>query len=413
MASLKELWTKWFHPKKQEDNGRLTYSQLVSLFDRAFDPDEKAEANATFVSGVNAHAAFFSQIRPTLYVKKVRDTTRSGLNYLLQIKPNALDTAPLFWQRCDATLFYKNYALIWIQRSEKDYWTPTAFWLIDTDSNDFRIGRGSDGRLWLRFSVNGQVYFCPGDDVIILQRESNPSDIIAGRSRALAKILSVVDTSYSGLERAVQQSMVLRFIIQGATVYNDKDRAQNEADMNKILSGANAAAYISAGDKVTEVANQGKWPLAPEIQNVEDKINAYLGITNAIAKGDFTEAQWNSFFARSISPICAQLESELNAKCLTPDEYYKGNEIRVVTERLEVLGMDSRLKKAQLKLQMPIVVTNDIRQDIGEEPIEDGDKPQANLNWVGAKNQDAYQGDKTPEKKDPPDNGGEGGKQDA
>lgn len=398
MASLKDIWNAWFHPRKQQDDGRLTYSQLVSLFDKTFEADERADMNATFVSGVNAHAAFFSEIQPSVYKDNVKSDIRSGLNYLLQVRPNPLDTAPAFWQRVDTRLLYNNFSLIWIQRSDIDYWTPTAFWLIDSDDGDFRIGRAADGRLWLRFRVNGQVYHCPSDDVIILQREISPTEIITGRSKALTKIFSVIDTSYSGLEKAVVQSMVLRFIVQGATVYNDKDRAANEIAMNEILSGKNAAAYLSAGDKVTEVQNQGKWPLAPEIQNVEDKVNAYLGTTNAIAKGDFTEAQWNSFFARSIKPICNQLEAELNAKCITPEEFYKFKEIRVVTDKLEVLGMDSRIKKAQLKLQMPVVVTNDVREDLGEPPIEGGDKPQVNLNWVGAKNQSAYQGGP----KDPP-----------
>ena len=409
MPSFKEIWGKLVHPAKKEQP-KLSYSQLVNIIGEAFSSDERAEMNTTFVSGVNAHSDFFSEILPTCYFNGMPDPIRSGTNEILKLRPNAIDTAPRLYKRTCDSFYKKNYSFTWIQRSPLDLRTPVALWPMDVDGPASGVGKGPDGKWWFEFAINGQPQWCSSDDVLILVRECSLKDLVGGRSKALDKIIGVIDTSYTGLDKAIKQSIILRFIVQGATVYNGDDRALNEAEFNKILGGDNAAAYISAGDKVTEVQSQGKWPLSPEVQNLEAKVNHFLGITNNIMDGDFTEAQWGSYFSRSQKPLIRQLEAEMTAKLFTKDEYYKGNEIVIVTDYMDTVSADTRFKKAEMKLKMPVVVTNDVRKDMGEPPIEGGDKPQANLNWVGAANQDKYQGGSKPTPSEPAN--GQGGQTD-
>jgi hypothetical protein len=390
----------WLFPAKKAQTANFDYSRLLTLFNDSFESNERVELNSTFVSAVTAHADFFSQIVPTCYFNDMPDKTRSGLNYILKIQPNPTLTAPAFYKNICTNLYYRNYSLTWIERSH-DQRTPAALWPIDPDSSSLRIGKGPDGRLWFEFQLNGQTHYYPIDDMIVLQRQADPGKILSGRSRAIDQMIRVIDTSYTGLDKSVKQSIILRFIIQGATVYNDQDREKIEKQMNEILGGENAAAYIGAGDKVTEVASSGKWPLAPEIQTVESKVHEFLGISPEIIKGKFTEDDWNSYFARSVQPPLKALAVEMTAKLFTKDEYFKGNEIRIVTDGMSVMSNDTALKRVELKLKFPVVVPNDLRKDMGEDPIEGGDKAQVNLNWVGASKQDQYQGVGAPNGEDP------------
>lgn len=381
-----------FKPKKPKTDPLGNYSKLVALIDQSFTSNEKAELNSCFVNGVLAHAEFMSEIVPTVYSKAMPDRTRSGMNYLLQMVPNPSgETAPSFWKRVTTAKYMDNYALIYIERDSLDLWTPKALWLLDS-TNDLVAGRDRSGKTWYKFRLNDGTYYVPSNDMIMLSREASLSTLLAGRSKALDQVIRVIDTSYNGLDKAVQQSILLRFLIQGSTVYNDDEINTMSTKFSDLFSGKTSAAFLGAGDKVTEVQNQGKWPLAPEIAGIESHVHEYLGITPAIEKGDFTEAQWTSYFARSIKPQCVQLATELTAKMLTPDEYFKNKDIRIVTEGMESLTPSTGLEKVKTKLQFPVVLPNDLRQDMGEDPIEGGDEPQTNLNWVKTKDQSAYQG---------------------
>lgn len=390
MASFKELIAKVFTPRQKSQPSKASpYSTFVDLFSEAISNSVRADMNATFASNALVFSQFLGSIKPTLFYKDAKDATRSGINYLLQLKPNALDTAPTMWMRFWKAVSLRNFGMIWIQR-DWDGVTPTALWNIDPDSTRLDMGQDGQGRLWFRFQINGREISCDANDVIIVQRDCNVSDIIAPLSPALAQIFATVDTSYTGLDKAVKQSMMLRFLVQGATVYNDKDRTANEAAMNEILSGKNAAAYLSAGDKVTEVQNQGKWPLSPEIKTVEEKVNNYQGVSDAMARGDFSEIQCKAFVKRH-QGLLDSLASELTAKLLSPAEYFKGNEIRIPSDNLVMLNSATLIELAKTKLAMPVVVTNDVRKTLGEEPIEGGDTPQVNLNFVKSAQQSSYQ----------------------
>lgn len=381
-----------FKPKKPKQDPLGNYSKLVALIDQSFTSNEKAELNSCFVNGVLAHSEFMSEISPTVYSNKIPERKRSGLNYLMQMVPNPSgETAPSFWKRVTTAKYMNNYALIYVERDTLDLWTPKALWLLD-ETNDLVAGRDRSGKAWYKFRLNDGTYYVPSNDMIMLSREASLSTLLAGRSKALDQVIRVIDTSYKGLDKAVQQSILLRFLVQGATVYTDDEMSDMSVKFSDLFSGKTSAAFLGAGDKITEVQSQGKWPLAPEISGIESHVHEYLGITPAIEKGDFTEAQWTSYFARSIRPSCVQLATELTTKLLTPDEYFKGKNVSIVTEGMESLTPSTGLKKVETKLKFPVVVPNDLRQDMGEDPIEGGDEPQTNLNWVKTKDQTAYQG---------------------
>ena len=357
-------------------------AQLASVLLQSIAGSDKAGACACFRNGVIANSRFLSLIEPTPFKDGLKlkggngKPLRSGEAYLLQVRPNPLMNATQFWRRVAQDYFF-GAAAVYIERGI-DGITPAAFWPIDMDPSCVDIKAAQNGHLWFRFRLNGKNLDVRDDDVLILTYEPL-RELLSRENKSLEPYFKALGTSVQGLEAAIKVSMALRFIILGGNTTGWREAGSASEEMSKLLNGDNTAVNLSDGNNVIQVQNQGKWPLAPEIATVEDKIYQYLGVTPAIMKGDFTEAQWASYYARTIAPTIAELEDELNAKILTKEEYFKGNEWRIGVDRLEVITPNTALKRAELKKTFPVVVTNSLLQDLGEDPIEGGDQPMYNL----------------------------------
>lgn len=343
---------------------------------------------AVFRNGVLANSQFMSLIEPTPFRNGLKlkgsggKPIRSGEAYLLKVRPNPAMNASEFWQKV-AENYYLGVSVVYVERrwDEEGRDAPAAFWPIDLDPQNVDISAPTpDGHVWLRFGLNGKRIDARDDDLLIWSYEPF-RELLQKSGDALRPYLRTIGTTVEGLEAAVKASMALRFIILGGGTIGPREQKAASEEMSELLSGASSAVTLDGGSQVVQVADHGKWPLAPEIATVEDKVYQYLGVTPAIMKGDFTEAQWASYFARTIAPFKLKIERELNSKILTKDEYFKGNEWRLGVERLEVITPNTALKRVDLKLKMPLVCTNDLRQDMGEDPIEGGDEILQNLSF--------------------------------
>lgn len=380
---------------RRQNKSKASDSKITNLniFNPSFSSEAKAELNSTFVSAVNAHARHLSKIQPKCFLKDGPSESRKYMDRILGLSPNPVQNAAQFWKSVVKSYYYNNVVIIYPVWDYSIYKEPLReLWPIDTVDNQVQIAATTDGKVAARFYINGKEYFDLVENLIILQRETDVSSILAGRSKSIDTTLKVLQTSYEGLDQAVRMSQYIRFIIKSATNLNEDVIKEREKNAGKRLrENKEGVVYLSGADELKEVTSNGKWPLSPELQNLKNDIYEYLGITPDIVKGKFTEEEWQAYQESSIEPFCIELEQELTRKLFTIQEIERGNIVHVDMDPLQTASMATRIKIATAMMSLPVVVPNNIARLLYQPIYEGGDEPQSSLNWVKAKDQSKYQ----------------------
>lgn len=405
MGALGNLWSALFGKKDQPTSKINT----LNIFSPNFSTEVKKEFNATFEAGIAAHSAFVSKIKPVVYLKNEPAQNRNKLNRIIGLRPNPVMNAAQFYKAIARSYFGDNIVVIWPNWTiENGQRVLQELWPLDIDT--ITTATTGDGKIAIKFRVNGKEHYKMADDLIILQREVDIRKLFQGNSDALNRTLKVIQTCYEGLEQAIVMSQYIRFIIRSTTMLSDENLKKRQEEFVKRLKG-DGALYVDGSEEIKEVTSNGKWPQSTEIASLKDDIHEFLGITPNIIKGDFTEAQWQSYYERSIEPLCIEMGQELTIKLFTEAEQERGNSIRIITSPLQTATLQTRIQIAQAVLKLPQIVPNDILELLYQPKIEGGEKVQSSLNWVEGDKKNEYQGvngkedPKSDPKKEDDDNG--------
>lgn len=392
MGALGNLFNRLFGKKSKEATSQSKI-QALNLFSPNFSSEAKAELNANFVAAVNAHGMFLSKITPKVYREDEPAANENRVNQIIGLRPNPLMNAAQFYKAIGKAYFQDNLVLIWPEfeiDKQQGKRQLKALWPLDIDTVE--LATTNDGRIVIQFTVQGKKYFEFTENIIVLRRDADFKNLFAGQSQALKNTLKVIQTSYEGLEQAIKMSQYIRFIVQSATLLSDDAIKERQKDFADRLLGHDGLLYVSGTENIKEVNSNGKWPLAAELENVKNDIYEYLGTTPNIVKGDYTEAQWQSYYERSIEPFTVELGQELTLKLFTIDEINRGKNIRIITSSLHTASLATRVRVVEAYEKLPMVVPNVVCKILELPEQEGGDKPQASLAWVQSDKQNEYQG---------------------
>ncbi len=348
--------------------------------------------SSTYMSCVNCHARHFSKILPTHYFGKDISKSKHN-NYLLQLQPNDYQTAPTLWKSVAFNYFFGSVAILWLEFDYSNLAEPLkSIWSLDVDANQIRVFISEEGKQYCSFSINGQVHYVAAEDLIILQREVDLSSLFGGRSKAIDASIKALNTSYKGLEKAVEQSQLIRFLITGNAPANAAVKEERQKEYSEqLFKNQDGVAYVTGGDKIQEVTSNGKYPLSPELESLKKDIYEYQAVTSEIVQGKYNEDEFQAYWESTLEPLANELAVALTIKLFSRREISQGNVIHIQSDRVQTASLKTRLNMANLLRQLPIVVENDILALLYLKPVEGGDEPQVNLSFIKQKDQSQYQ----------------------
>ena len=369
-------------------------TNLVNLFVPSFSELSDPKFNTTFMSAVHTHAKHVSKIQPKIYLKDEPTKNKVYLDRLLSLNPNPVMNAPYMWKLVATSYYRDNLAILFLEWDYTNYKEPLkAIWPLDFDKNSIEY-RELNGRIYLRFRLDGETKYASTEDLVILVREVDPSNLLGGRSPAIAETLRVIKTSYEGLEQAIRTSAFIRFIVNSTTPLSDAmktQKAKQFADDYLTQGKSFGVIYTDSTSQVTKVESTGKWANVAEVKDLKNDIYEYQGITEEIIKGKYSEDDFQSYYESTIEPFLVELQSELTIKLFTPDEINKGNNVRIIANRLQNASLKTRLNIALAYMKLPVYKPNVVTDLLYLPDLENGNKEYATLNYVNADKQDNYQ----------------------
>lgn len=312
-----------------------------------------------------------------LHVRKLKENTEifpePYMRFLLE-EPNTLLTMQKTLEKIVSPLLLSGNAFILIVRDINGY--PLELFPIPAVSAEAVY---MNGELYLKFIYqNGKTYTHRYDDIIHLRTNMVENDLFGEPVMpALFKLVNLVETIDKGMEKAIKNSNVIKWLIR----FNSSMRPDDMEKQIKLFDetymdvdkGHSAVAHDIKSD-VQQVNFQNYVPNFPITESIRQRIYSLLGVNEKIVQGTFNEDEWNSFYENSIEPIALDLQSEFTRKLFTRKERAFGNKIIFAANTLSCASLSTKLQFVSM-VDRGAMVPNEWRDLFNYAPIENGDKP--------------------------------------
>lgn len=299
------------------------------------------------------------------------------LNYNVFIVPTYYE-----WKGKDGTVKRRYDGLYPIQPSQVDF--------IEDASN----------RLFVRFRFNnGQEYTVKYSDVIHIKYRYSVNQYMGGNEQgqpdnaALLKTLELNHQLLQGVASAMKSTFAVNGVIKYQTMLDDgKTEAalkELEAKLKKSESG-----FLPLDLKAEYIPIKKDIKLVDKdtLEFIDSKILRHYGVSLPILTGDYTPAQLEAFYQKTIESIIVSLSQGFTKVLISSRAQGHGNRVKFYPKDLIFMSMDQTIRMVTLLSNTGALYENEKRVAFGLRPLAELEgKRYMSLNWVDANIANQYQ----------------------
>ena len=317
-------------------------------------------------------------------VKVLRDgkVGDQKLQRMIQYRPNFYMNGKDFLYKVRTRLEIDNVVFIYIMRDEIDrviglYPMPRAT----------HTAKQFNGRLFIEFQFdNGTKMIHAWDDLAVLRKDYNTSDIFGDSNSSISSSLELLNTTNEGMANAIKSTANLRGILQSKkAMLTDNDvKKMKDRFTSDYLDIANTSG-IAAMDSMVDFIPVQLQPHIANYKNVEElrnNIYRYFGVNEDAIMSRISGDSWEAFYESRIEPVLLALGLELTNKIFTAREQGFNNEIVFESNRMQYMSTANKLALVQMVDRMAMT-PNEWREVMNMAPVAWGDEPQSWQNPKG------------------------------
>ena len=275
------------------------------------------------------------------------ETVDKQLQDLLEYRPNLYMNGKDFLQKCRTLYEVNNTVFIYIQRDDR--MTVTGLYPMPAGQYEaLDVG----GELYVKFIYPTFATVLAWDDLAVLRKDYNKSDIFGDTNDAILTSLELLDTTNQGMANAIKSTSNLRGIIKHTKAGLSPDDVKKFADrfVNDYMSMSNGSG-IASMDAYQEYIPINVQPLLANYKSVEElrnNVHRYFGTNDDIVMGKASPDDRESFHDSEIEPWLLALSQELTYKIYSYRQRVIGTEIVYAADRLEFMSTANKLALVQL-----------------------------------------------------------------
>lgn len=257
------------------------------------------------------------------------------------------------------------------------------------------------GRLFvkLKFAGNDSLLL-PYSDVIHLRRNYGADEYMGGGlgglpdDRGLLSTLEINGQMLAGISKAMKASQAVNGVVKYGSVIGQQQTEAAMAEFEKKLQTSQSG--IIAMDLKGEYI-----PITRDIKLVDDKTLKFIdekilrnfGVPLCILTGDYTKAQYEAFYQKTVEPIIIQLSQEFTRVLFTPEQREsRGHKIQFYAKELIFMSVDQKINMINLLAPTGGMFENEKRVAFGMRPLPElVGKRYISLNWIDATQASEYQ----------------------
>lgn len=274
----------------------------------------------------------------------------------------------------------------------------TGLWPIQPSQVDFL--QDNSGELFIKFTFPSTYEtVLRRSDVIHLKYRFSINELMGGNlqgqpdNAALLQVLQLNKTLMDGTEKMVKSSLTVNGVIKYNTLMDDGKMEANIAELEKHLrSNESGFLPLDLKGEFIPLSRDMKFVDAETLKFVDEKILRNFGVPLPILTGDYTKAQYEAFYQKTLEPLIKSISQEFTKVLFTDRERGFGNKIVFYPHELIFMDTSQKLEMVRLLGDSGALYENEKRAAFGLKPLEELDGVRKmSLNYVDVKDAHLYQ----------------------
>ena len=258
----------------------------------------------------------------------------------------------------------------------------------------------ASGRLFVTFRFwNGSSSTVPYDDIIHIKYNYSVNQYMGGNEmgqpdqRALLKTLELNEQLLNGIAKAMKASYAVNGVVKYNTLLDDGKTEEALRELERKLQNSESGFLpLDLKTDFTPLPHTSEIVDAETLKFIDEKILRNWGVPLHILKGDFTKAQYNAFYQKTLEPLIIALSQAFTKKLFSDRERSFGNRIELYPKELIFLSVEQTLEMINILSPTGGLYENEKRVALGLKPLPELEGMRyMSLNWVSADMANQYQ----------------------
>lgn len=224
-----------------------------------------------------------------------------------------------------------------------------------------------------------------------------------------APLLNTLELNHTLLQ-GVAKAMKASYAVNGVVKYNTMmDDGKIEAALKELEQKLNnsESGFLPLDLKAEFIPLERKVSLVDEatLKFIDEKILRNWGVPLPILTGDYTKAQYEAFYQKTLEPLIISISQAFTKKLFTDREKSFGNQIKLYPKDLIFMTVEQTLEMVNMLSNTGSIYENEKRVAFGLRPLPELEgKRYMSLNWVDVDIANQYQVGNAAKNNTPPGN---------
>ena len=302
------------------------------------------------------------------------------LQRMIQYRPNVYMNGKDFLYKVRTLLEINNVVFIYIMRDD----LGKCVGLYPMPATQYEAVE-SGGELYIKFYYPNSTMVHAWDDLAVLRKDYNTSDIWGDTNDAILTSLELLTTTSEGMANAIRSTANLRGILKTTKAMLSPDDAKKQKDRfvedYMGLTNSSGIAMLDATQSFEPITIQPQIANYKSVEELRNNIYRYFGVNEEAILSKLSGDSWDAFYEARIEPVLIALGLELTNKIFSQRERGFENEIIFESNRMQYMSTANKLALTNF-VDRAIMTPNEVREVLNLAPVPWGDKP---MSWQNPK----------------------------
>ncbi len=396
----------WLDRIFKKSNKKMSYAQMLNGYTPIFSQfGDNIFASDVVQQSINCIVMEMKKLNPQHVKENGGDSTpiNSDRQRVLN-NPNPIMTKSDFLEKVTWMLMLHYNAFIipvydaWHDDKGNEHKNYHALYPVHPANVEFI--EDASGKIFVKMRfANTYETTLPYNDVIHLKYRFSVNEFMGGDETgnpdysALLKTLQINEDLMNGVSAAMKSSFAINGVVKFNTMMDDgkTESALKELE-DKILHSKSGFLPLDLKAEFIPIKKEVKLVDADTLKFLDEKILRHFGVPLAILTGDYTPAQYEAFYQKTLEPIIISWSDEFSRVLFSDRERSFGNKIRFFPKDLIFMSVDQTLEMVRLLGDSGSLYENEKRVAFGLHPLPElAGKRMQSLNYVDTSIADKYQ----------------------
>lgn len=239
------------------------------------------------------------------------------------------------------------------------------------------IQQDASGELYVYFKfINDYECTLKYEDVIHIKYRYSVNEFLGGNeqgqpdNKALLKTLELNSTLLDGVGKALKSSFAINGIVKYNTLMDEGKTEKAIKELEEHLKN-NDSGFLPMDLKGEFIPLQNKAEIIDEatLKFIDEKILRHFGVPLPILTGNYTKAQYEAFFQKTLEPLIISFSQEFTKKLFSSREKAFGNVVKFYPHELIFMDTSQKIELFDKLVDTASCYKNELRTAFGMIPL--------------------------------------------